>query len=169
MSDKNTGFTDEDIKNALRGKEQEAEALLKNGQKVEETLSKAQKLLARIKKIPIIGGMVDDIATMIDLIRAYVKGEYREVPFRVIVSAMAGIIYLLSPIDIIPDPFPVLGYVDDAAVLALALSLGLSSELSKYRKWKAEMERARSREKAREDYIKEILKEKGKGQHEKEE
>jgi uncharacterized membrane protein YkvA (DUF1232 family) len=43
------------------------------------------------------------------------------VPRGVRVRLLLLIAYLLSPIDLIPDVVPVLGYVDDAIVVAIAL------------------------------------------------
>ena len=38
------------------------------------------------------------------------------------VAAIVGsLLYVLSPVDLIPDMIPVVGYLDDAAVLALCL------------------------------------------------
>jgi uncharacterized membrane protein YkvA (DUF1232 family) len=45
----------------------------------------------------------------------------RRVPICAKLIIPALVLYLLSPIDIIPDFIPVLGYVDDLVVLALAV------------------------------------------------
>ncbi len=39
----------------------------------------------------------------------------------------AAIVYALSPIDLIPDFIPVLGYVDDALILPLLIFIALRS------------------------------------------
>jgi len=44
-----------------------------------------------------------------------------EVPRRVRVSLFVLLGYLASPIDIVPDFIPVLGYADDAVIVALTL------------------------------------------------
>ena len=155
----NTDFTDEQVKGALVGREREAEELLRDEEATSNTLEKAKKMLNKIKKIPVIGGLVDDITTTIELIGNYVKGNYKEVPLRIVVSALACIIYLISPIDLIPDVIPVIGFADDAAVIALVLSMGLSSELGKYRKWKTETARQKDLDKARTEYAKKLAKE----------
>lgn len=141
-----TNFTDEQLQSEREKKEQEAEQVLEDEAKTEQTLGKAKGLLGKLKKIPVIGSLVYDITTTIELIGAYMKGDYREVPYRVIVSAMAGIIYLISPIDLIPDPIPVVGWLDDAAVLTFIFNLGVGSELKNYRKWKEKTERQRKKE-----------------------
>ncbi len=43
------------------------------------------------------------------------------VPLSVRVGLVALLVYLLSPIDLIPDFIPVIGYADDALIVALAL------------------------------------------------
>lgn len=37
------------------------------------------------------------------------------------VAAIGTVVYALSPIDIIPDFIPVIGWIDDAAIVALGL------------------------------------------------
>lgn len=45
----------------------------------------------------------------------------KTVPIRVRVWLGILLIYLVSPIDLIPDFIPVIGYVDDALIVAIAL------------------------------------------------
>lgn len=130
-----TTFTDEEVKNALGKNEQKAEEILKDKQKTQKTLGKAKELLLKLRNAPVIGKIVDDIAETIEMIKDFLSGKYT-LPTRVIVSALAGIIYIVSPIDIIPDFIPTIGWLDDAAVFMLVLETGLSLELDKYRKWK---------------------------------
>ena len=42
--------------------------------------------------------------------------------------------YLLMPIDLVPDFIPVIGYADDAALLALVLTR-ISGDLERFRAW----------------------------------
>jgi uncharacterized membrane protein YkvA (DUF1232 family) len=130
-----TSVTNEEANGALEEKEREAVELIKDEKKTMGMLDKAKDMLDRIKKLPVIGSLVDEIITTIDMIADYVKGNYKEVPFSVIVPALGAIIYLVSPIDLIPDPIPFFGFLDDAAVFTLVLGMGLHSELGKYREW----------------------------------
>ena len=72
---------------------------------------------------------------LLSLVIDYVRGNYREVPHWVIGSAAFALIYVLSPIDLIPDVIPVIGYLDDAVVLGFCLKL-VDTELNKYKEWK---------------------------------
>lgn len=53
---------------------------------------------------------------------------------------VATIVYVISPVDAIPDLVPVLGWIDDIAIIGYALGR-LKSELIKYQKWTTSMER----------------------------
>ncbi|MEY2555031.1 MAG: hypothetical protein QOF93_175 [Verrucomicrobiota bacterium] len=58
---------------------------------------------------------------MLRLVRAYSQGNYRDVPESTLVVIIAAIIYVVNPLDVIPDALPALGFLDDATVLALAV------------------------------------------------
>jgi uncharacterized membrane protein YkvA (DUF1232 family) len=61
------------------------------------------------------------LQTMLRLIRAYHRGEYRAAPETTLVVIVAAIIYVVSPLDVIPDAIPAIGFLDDATILTLAL------------------------------------------------
>jgi uncharacterized membrane protein YkvA (DUF1232 family) len=83
-----------------------------------------------------LGGRVDDVLTLIRLVRAYARGDYRSVSWRTVALAVATLLYLLTPIDLIPDFIPVLGYVDDVAVVALVVA-STAKDLDRFRAWEA--------------------------------
>ena len=72
---------------------------------------------------------------LLSLVKDYVTGAYREVPYWVIGAAAFALVYVLSPIDAIPDIIPGVGFLDDAAVLAMCLKL-VETELNRYKDWK---------------------------------
>jgi uncharacterized membrane protein YkvA (DUF1232 family) len=55
------------------------------------------------------------------LIRAYYRREYRAIPTTTLLILVAALIYLLDPLDLLPDWIPVVGFIDDAFVLTLAV------------------------------------------------
>jgi len=76
-----------------------------------------------------------DLKLMISLIIDYSKGNYTDAPWSTIAAATGAVIYFVSPIDIIPDVIPVIGYLDDAIVIKLALDFS-GDDLKKYAAWK---------------------------------
>lgn len=58
-----------------------------------------------------------------DLLAAYYCALDVETPLQVKATLTAAIAYFILPIDAIPDVLPVIGFTDDAAVLALAIKL----------------------------------------------
>jgi uncharacterized membrane protein YkvA (DUF1232 family) len=59
------------------------------------------------------------LQTMLRLIRAYNRDEYRQVSNDALVWIIAALNYLVDPFDLIPDNTPFLGLVDDAHVVEL--------------------------------------------------
>jgi uncharacterized membrane protein YkvA (DUF1232 family) len=58
-----------------------------------------------------------------DALTAHYCAFDRQTPFYVKAALIGAVIYFIVPDDLIPDSIPVLGYVDDAAVLAGAMKI----------------------------------------------
>ena len=57
------------------------------------------------------------LQTMLRLIRAYERGEYKQISSDELTWIAAAFNYLIDPFDLIPDKTPFLGFVDDAIVV----------------------------------------------------
>lgn len=58
-----------------------------------------------------------------DLLAAYYCAFDRETPRHVQAALLGAIAYFVLPFDFVPDMLPVLGFTDDAAVLAAAIRM----------------------------------------------
>ncbi len=58
-----------------------------------------------------------------DLLAAYYCAFDRETPRHVQAALVGALAYFVLPFDVVPDMMPVLGFTDDAAVLATAAKL----------------------------------------------
>ena len=58
-----------------------------------------------------------------DLLAAYYCAFDRDTPLQVKAALLGALAYFVLPFDVIPDMMPLLGFADDAAVLATALRL----------------------------------------------
>ena len=57
------------------------------------------------------------LQTMLRLVRAYERGEYKQISNEDLTWIVAALNYLVDPFDLIPDKTPFLGFVDDAIVV----------------------------------------------------
>lgn len=76
----------------------------------------------------------DVMFTFIRLVQSYLNGSYRQIPKKVLVLGLATLLYLVFPIDIIPDFLPLIGYTDDLSVFAWFITT-FQSELTRFRSW----------------------------------
>ena len=67
-------------------------------------------------------GIWQTLMSFVRLLRAYARGDYRNVPLKSLILIVAAVMYFVLPIDVIPDFVIGLGFVDDAAVLAWVYS-----------------------------------------------
>lgn len=86
-----------------------------------------------------VGGVFDVIREKVtllgNLIKAYATGEYRQIELPNLLKIIAGFIYFISPIDIIPDFLPYIGLTDDVALLMFIIN-SIDGELNKFEQWK---------------------------------
>ena len=83
-----------------------------------------------------VGGGLIQIPAMVSMVKSYITKEYTEVSPKVILSIVSAFIYLVSKNDIINDGVPLLGMVDDVAVMGLAMKL-CEPELEAFKAWQA--------------------------------
>lgn len=83
---------------------------------------------------PQLRALRQDLPTLIRLARAYALGTYRKIPWKAIVSVVAALLYFVMPLDAIPDFIPVIGYLDDAAVVAYVMRM-LHGEITTFKAW----------------------------------
>lgn len=94
------------------------------------------------KQVPgVLASIWDDIKTLLAMLRDYIKGSYRQVMFGSIAAIAGAVLYFVSPVDVIPDFIPGLGYIDDASVLGLCLRW-VRQDLERYRQWRQQQEEA---------------------------
>jgi len=82
-----------------------------------------------------LGKFKDDLRLLQALCLAYWRGEYRSVSPKMLLSVVAGLMYFLSPLDLIPDWIPGIGMLDDIAVLAWVMK-NFHTELDAFRAWR---------------------------------
>ena len=72
--------------------------------------------------------------TALRMVRASIVGEYDGVSLSILVALIGAVLYVLNPADMVPDPIPILGYLDDLAVIATTLDSALS-EIAVFEAW----------------------------------
>jgi uncharacterized membrane protein YkvA (DUF1232 family) len=68
-----------------------------------------------------------------DLVAVHYCAFDRQTPLRVKAALLGAVAYFVLPTDAIPDVLPVIGYTDDAAVLAAAIKLFASHSTPDHR------------------------------------
>jgi len=129
-------FTTEMAQNILNSEIVEAEEILRNPSKVDDILVQLED---KLKSVPVIGDTLSSLPLMIAMVKAWIKKEYTEVSPKVIALLIGAVLYLVKKKDLIKDSIPIVGYVDDLAVMGLALKLS-DKELKAFADWRAARE-----------------------------
>ena len=78
--------------------------------------------------------LFDYIETFIDMVDDYFSGFYTEVPFGTIAALVGTLLYIINPLDLIPDFIPFIGFIDDAAMVGFCLRC-VKFDVDRYRQW----------------------------------
>lgn len=130
--DRETNERDSDLNKAAR----RAEGISKNPGVVASLSEKAQKKVRENQRL--FKNLRKDVDLLLRLSKAWATGKYKNVSIATILIVVGAIIYLLDPIDALPDFLPLLGLTDDVAVIGLAISR-VRAELDKFEEWENEI------------------------------
>lgn len=136
---KQLGFGEKELFGALESKKAEAKNIVEDASKTDKIVNSALKLCDKLKNLPMVGDFFGDVPLACMMVSDWVHKKYREVPLASIITIVAALVYLVSPIDLIPDVMPMLGILDDAAVIGMALR-AVHADIMDYANWKAEQE-----------------------------
>lgn len=78
---------------------------------------------------------LEDARLLLDIVKDYWTGRYRKIPYGMIAAVVFVLLYVFNPFDLMPDFLPLIGQIDDAAIMGASL-MALERDLSQYRSWK---------------------------------
>lgn len=81
-----------------------------------------------------IGAFWLELKTLLRLLRAYLTGAYRDIPWKTLLAAVGAVLYFLNPLDLIADFLYAFGFIDDALVVGLVLA-SIRGDLEKFSAW----------------------------------
>lgn len=102
---------------------------------IESVVDKSKEIEQKFQKGGPLGRFIEVAKLLNSLVKNYRKGKYKKIPWWVISTATFALLYVLNPLDIIPDVIPIIGQLDDIAVIAICLLL-IEQQLHDYKEWK---------------------------------
>lgn len=112
-----------------------AERILRNPEKLKNLISMTLEKLNKMDKNKLtVGDFFRRVKVFIRMIKAYVRGEYRAIPWKMVVMLVAGLVYFVMPLDILPDFIPVTGFLDDITVIIWIFN-NFKKEIDAFETW----------------------------------
>ena len=102
---------------------------------VEQVAEHAEEIEDKFKSSGPLGRYIEDARLMLSLIKDYWRGDYRNILWFTIAAIAFVFLYVLNPLDLLPDALPFVGMVDDALAFSVAFRL-VEKDLKKYKEWK---------------------------------
>ena len=118
---------------AFQQAKSKAEEYARNPEKAKKLIDDAMKKAKGKNKGPL-GDVWRYLTALIRLTRAYFSKQYTDVPWQTIVLAIAALIYFVSPVDLIPDFIPGVGYLDDVVVISFVVA-SIKADLDNFLEW----------------------------------
>ncbi len=119
----------------FRKAKERAIEIVGDNEKVKDLLSSSKEKLHGINfedsKISRLG---INLRIIIRVIKAYANGSYRGMPWKSVMALVAGLVYFLMPLDLMPDFIPFTGYLDDFTVIML-LSSAFQQDIEDFLLW----------------------------------
>ncbi len=125
-------FEEEKARKEFEISRAKAEKELNNHDAIEDLLRGLEK---KLKNLPVLNDSLSYIPAMCSMVKSIIEGKYKKIPEATLFAILGALAYFLSPIDAIPDFIPIVGLIDDAAVVAICLKLA-QRDIDEYIEWR---------------------------------
>ncbi|MFD1753960.1 YkvA family protein [Rufibacter sediminis] len=71
---------------------------------------------------------------LVRLVKAYYKGTYRDIDTKTLLLGVAVLLYVATPLDLVPDFIPIIGFADDLSLMAWFIT-AFQEEMQKFQVW----------------------------------
>lgn len=112
-----------------------AEKIIGDQAKVKTLLDQFDRLLS--KKNDSLHTVAEDLRRLRRMVAASQAGQYKKIPWKSILLAMATILYFVNPLDLIPDFLMGPGFLDDIGILLICLRR-IHQDLEEFKTWEQE-------------------------------
>lgn len=103
---------------------------------IERAVKKTDEVYRKVADSSVLSREFAKVRLLGMLLKDYWNGVYTELPSKTLVAIAIVFLYILNPIDLIPDFIPILGQMDDVAMLLFVWKL-ISEDVKDYSLWKA--------------------------------
>lgn len=120
----------------LNSKSHRAQRIITDPERMERLAKDSFSLLRGKKKF---SEVQSEAELLVNMVKDTIRGRYKGLGKKNVIMIVAGLLYLVNPMDIVPDFIFGMGFADDLGVLVYVISR-LSEEIARYRQWKKPQE-----------------------------
>ncbi len=102
---------------------------------LDHILDKSARILEKVLSNETFSREIHRVRILVRMLDDYRSGHYGEVPWNTVAAIGVALLYILIPIDIIPDIIPVIGFTDDLAMLLFVWKM-VMRDVREYVRWK---------------------------------
>ena len=129
----NGGFMNINLKSLEKAYGEKAKALSENKTEIAKLITDSFNNANKLKDKSPLDEIYTSFISLVNLVKDWSNGSYKGISKGSIIFIIIGLVYVINPLDIIPDFLPV-GVADDAIVLGLIIKQ-VRSDLEKYKEW----------------------------------
>ena len=78
--------------------------------------------------------LVQKVETVIRMVKAHISGDYKSFSLSTLSLLVFGLVYFITPTDLIPDVIPALGFTDDLSILVWIFR-SLKEDIENFEEW----------------------------------
>ena len=114
-----------------------AKRIAKNPNRLKRLLEDSQEKINTVTSdSEKVKGILGILRTLVRMMKAYLRGEYKVVPWKTLLLIVGALIYFVSPLDFIPDFIPITGFIDDFSIVVWVFSR-INKEIKRFEEWES--------------------------------